>query len=212
MTQQNQLDSPILRLPAELRNKIYQYIFGDKVIGLYVLPKIPRAKGSRNGEYQRVTKSNIEALSSGRHDNMPQNGKPSYTFALVKVCRQIYSEARMLPFHLNTFGVPRPDDLKFLLSVMQLQLSEVRTVRLTTNNGCPTCWSDLQSMSHFDGVQTIEILAYLRPRFGQTGSLLLTDEAVEMREEALVKGIRRTMKNPVEVRYHRIDRIAGSQT
>jgi hypothetical protein len=204
-TQRNQLETPILRLPAELRNKVYQYIFGDKVIALYVTTNRRYAKGSVRGKCQALIKSNTEPHRSARHDNMPLNGKTSFTFALLKVSRQIHSEARMLPFHLNTFGIPRSDDLKFLLSVMQLQLSEIRTMRLITNNGWPMCWSDLQSMSHFEGVQTIEILAYLQPSFREPRSLLLEDEAVEMREEALVKGIRRNMKNLVEVRFRRID-------
>ncbi|KAF1834952.1 hypothetical protein BDW02DRAFT_597700 [Decorospora gaudefroyi] len=37
LTQLNQINSPLLRLPAELRNKIYEYALGDARV--FILPR-----------------------------------------------------------------------------------------------------------------------------------------------------------------------------
>lgn len=83
--QQNQQQSPLLRLPAELRNKIFAYTLGGKTFKI-----IP-------GYYDIPT---MNATNS------------KYALALLQVCRQIYAETTLLPFSINTFSASSPHSLK----------------------------------------------------------------------------------------------------
>jgi hypothetical protein len=50
---------------------------------------------------------NPERYAPLNHES--QAGRRSYTFALLlKTCRQIHAEARLLPFQLNTFELGDP--------------------------------------------------------------------------------------------------------
>ncbi|CAO2657016.1 Nn.00g058190.m01.CDS01 [Neocucurbitaria sp. VM-36] len=77
ITEQNQRESRLLRLPGEFRNAIYGYVFDE---GTYAFI------GMRDG--RDVVMALIDA-------------KP-HQLAILSVCRQIYHEACMLPFLLNT--------------------------------------------------------------------------------------------------------------
>ncbi|CAN9348072.1 hypothetical protein CC77DRAFT_1019508 [Alternaria alternata] len=72
ITPRNSDISPLLHLPGEIRNEIYQYV-----------------------------------LNEGVYDFMDGIVSPTYEcderFALLRVCREIYNETRLLPFSLNTF-------------------------------------------------------------------------------------------------------------
>jgi hypothetical protein len=89
-TEQNR-QTPLLRLPAELRNKIYCMLLGGWEFGM-------------------ATRADSRALvcrlidSGGNPDK--KYWKPAHVhqaFALIKACRQIYSDTKLLPFELNTF-------------------------------------------------------------------------------------------------------------
>ncbi|CAN9339028.1 unnamed protein product [Alternaria sp. RS040] len=79
ITAANQRNSPLLRLPAELRNRVYEYALGGHEI--WVTTPIPETK----------TKIYLD-----RWGDVP-------AFTLLKVCSQIYAEAALLPYSLNTF-------------------------------------------------------------------------------------------------------------
>jgi len=85
----NQLDSPLLRLPGELRNAIYEQVLGNWDFRMvYIKNAYPQLglycrRVGESGRWQRLT----SALTT-----------------LLFVCRQIYAEARYLPFTLNVFG------------------------------------------------------------------------------------------------------------
>lgn len=74
----NQHTSPVLRLPPEVRNMIYTHALGGRTYRF---------------------KDTIP-LSHARLDT---KGSP-HTLALLFVCHQIYSEASLLPYSLNTFS------------------------------------------------------------------------------------------------------------
>ncbi|RMZ66580.1 tetratricopeptide-like helical [Pyrenophora seminiperda CCB06] len=74
ITERNQQTSPLLRLPAELRNKIYNYVFHSPPIRPY---RDHRVYGA--WAYSRRQLS------------------------LLQVCRQVYFEARLVPFKCNVF-------------------------------------------------------------------------------------------------------------
>jgi hypothetical protein len=79
----NQRQSPLLRLPAELRNRIYEYTLGGNTILINPWFGKPRF---------RIT---VCDETSWEH--------PGCLVALTAVCRQIHAEARFVPFELNCF-------------------------------------------------------------------------------------------------------------
>ncbi|KAF2850756.1 hypothetical protein T440DRAFT_518050 [Plenodomus tracheiphilus IPT5] len=79
ITQENAKQSPLLRLPAELRNQIWELVLGGNIC--YVDRK-PWSMHNRKRQSFRVT--NVHS-------------------ALLRICRQVYSETALLPFQLNEF-------------------------------------------------------------------------------------------------------------
>ncbi|EAT88259.1 hypothetical protein SNOG_04499 [Parastagonospora nodorum SN15] len=82
----NQIHSPLLRLPAELRNSIFAYALGAS--------KIERCTG-----YSCQVCRKLKILS----------GSPKYVtchfeggLGILSTCRQVYAESKLLPFKLNT--------------------------------------------------------------------------------------------------------------
>jgi hypothetical protein len=87
----NKHESPLLRLPGEIRNEIYAYVLGNK-------------------HYCVATSNHID------HDTgqtLSPNGflTSSKDLALLTVCRQIHTEAHLLPFVLNTFHYDKLSDM-----------------------------------------------------------------------------------------------------
>lgn len=96
---QNQRDSPLLRLPAELRNQIFQYALGCKTWTFLV----------RESHQQTVyVPSRLE-----------------HALALLAVCRQIYAETALLPFSLDTFSFDHYTDLQWWLKAQRPAQSDV---------------------------------------------------------------------------------------
>ena len=82
-TLQNAIKSPLLRLPGEVRNRIYEYALGGEEVccSYYKRPYL------RPGQPNRT-------------------GKEKYPLSLLmlpQVCRQIHAESALLPYHLNDF-------------------------------------------------------------------------------------------------------------
>lgn len=75
----NNQDSPLLRLPPEIRNRIWHLALGGKLI--------------RHNVYGR-----------GRYRMMPRPSERENAFDLLRTCRQIYAETALLPFSANTFS------------------------------------------------------------------------------------------------------------
>lgn len=82
----NQNQSPILRLPAEIRNKVYKYVLGGRIYRFKDAIDRGRAVLDTKGE---------------RH-----------ILGLLLVCHQTYSEASLLPYSLNKFSF-REFDISF---------------------------------------------------------------------------------------------------
>ena len=90
-TAANQLNSPLLRLPAELRNLIYHYALGNCTL-------IVSTFNHRLCLYQR---------------DIP-------AFPLLVVCTQIHAEAAILPYSLNTFNIAFDHSLDMFITTMPL--------------------------------------------------------------------------------------------
>jgi len=90
-TLRNQRDSPLLRLPAELRNSIYIYILGGHTVELCYA--------------QRCLTCDNRGLSTGA---FPIWHHPGSNLFLLEASYQIYTETRLLPFSSNVFiGTPK---------------------------------------------------------------------------------------------------------
>ena len=94
-TQANAKNSPLLRLPGELRNRIYEHALADS----FIEPM----------SYQRTV---------SRHPRESSNPPMSATVSLIRTCRQTRSEAEPLFFAHTTFGFDsRYDFHRFLAHV-----------------------------------------------------------------------------------------------
>jgi hypothetical protein len=94
--------SHFLRLPAELRNKVYDYVSNDwQILGDYCYEECGKFP-----EYKRWRATRCRWINS-RTDNDWIRIKDSDFLALPSVCRQIYAETRLLPFNSsNEFLLP----------------------------------------------------------------------------------------------------------
>ena len=81
----NAVNSPLLRLPAELRNIIFHYVYADKT---YVFREDVEAKAV--GSYRR------------EDDESPSDLKREACVSFV--CRQLNAETSLLPYELGVFS------------------------------------------------------------------------------------------------------------
>lgn len=92
----NDRESPLLRLPVEIRNKIYTYVFRNDVHCFHI---------PLHG-----------FLLSPARPRLVLKKPASAQLALLSVCRKVYRDAALLPFSLNLFVFDEVTDLGFLRS------------------------------------------------------------------------------------------------
>ncbi|KAF2847868.1 hypothetical protein T440DRAFT_537739 [Plenodomus tracheiphilus IPT5] len=92
-TPRNQQKSSLLRLPPELRNRIYSYAYSEDRVEVY------KSDGSR------WDPSQVDAWTHERSSPYENLGIMDLltVLATTAVCRQIYARAHLLPFRLNIF-------------------------------------------------------------------------------------------------------------
>ncbi|CAD6579065.1 MAG: hypothetical protein ASARMPRED_008943 [Alectoria sarmentosa] len=141
---QHNASSPLLRLPLEVKNLIYKYTFGGRLVHIVQNPDERAAKFRnticRAPISEEEAQENFDSECSnrwyapaneGRHDCCERdieamiNGKPkkkpeSLSLSLLRCCRQIYNEAHHVPYSANTFSCATQDTLQsFILSLAQ---------------------------------------------------------------------------------------------
>ncbi|CAO2656919.1 Nn.00g057220.m01.CDS01 [Neocucurbitaria sp. VM-36] len=109
MILKNKMNSPLLRLPGEVRNQIYSYIFnGYEVEPSVKFPELnPR----------RVKGCHLRCRIYGSEEWKDFNTWDRL-LGLTNVCHQLHGETRLLPFRLNTFQVRYEEDFDFWLSLL----------------------------------------------------------------------------------------------
>ncbi|EDU50752.1 hypothetical protein PtrSN002B_003059 [Pyrenophora tritici-repentis] len=119
LTLQNQQESLFLRLPGELRNRIYEYAFSEQCI------LVGRSLSSR-------LQLAVEPNGFSPRD---QYKIPRYNFtrllAIAMTCRQVYAETALLIFRLNDFRFHHVETIKqFLDSVPAAKRRAITALRL----------------------------------------------------------------------------------
>ncbi|KAE8856550.1 hypothetical protein PTNB73_09815 [Pyrenophora teres f. teres] len=126
----NQKNSPLLRLPAEIRNKIFALALGEMTIywGLVRQTRnyIFRSLGTMamGGKIQNKKCSYCYDRSPGQVIRL------SSLVSLPAVCRQIRTEEYLLPFILNNFEIYLADVISFKTKLNETQRSAITTLRL----------------------------------------------------------------------------------
>ena len=98
----NSTVSPFLRLPAEIRNNIYGFVFGYHLLKILYIRHERRIK-TINGERHRVHIGGgyTNRLAGPERVYDEQQKVEGLHLGMLRVCRQVYDEAALLPYALN---------------------------------------------------------------------------------------------------------------
>jgi hypothetical protein len=103
---QNQRDSPLLRMPPEIRNRIYDFALGGNTFVL---------------------------LKDDDTEKIVNKTKSKNALALLAVSRQLYAETALLPFSLNVFSSVSPSRLRSWASEIQpVHRNNITALKLVT--------------------------------------------------------------------------------
>lgn len=137
-TMHNQLKSPLLRLPAEIRNRIYEYTLHDTCINTCQEIKCPRTHKfcfdagicQRSDFGPRVQIPWSSRCMDHLHVHFAKD-----RLQLLQVCQQIYAEAKLLVFSSNTLtgNIIRVDQFLGKDNWSRNQINAIRTVKLECN-------------------------------------------------------------------------------
>jgi hypothetical protein len=109
ITLRNQREAPFLRVPAELRNEIYSLVLH---IGKWLIDDTGRAYIFKD---DRLYES-------------------SHYLVLLKICRQIYHETRLLPFSLNSFKIiHRFREVELVKKLTSFQTAAITRISLSAD-------------------------------------------------------------------------------
>ena len=95
--------SPFLRLPPEIRLRIYNFVFGGQDIRIGYRPSAIRIPDKSE---PLVT---AQHWGSGFHHHTVHGSGRGLDLRLLRVCRHVYTETALLPYALNKFSFPSED-------------------------------------------------------------------------------------------------------
>jgi len=123
-SRQNQLQSPLLRLPAELRNQVYNYALSDWNIRIFYQ------------EYSMKPVKHMSAICRPTYNTGSWIPTNKAILSLPSVCRQLNMETKLLPFTLNNeFGLETTRCLeKFIERLGHERRSLIANVRLEVSD------------------------------------------------------------------------------
>jgi hypothetical protein len=127
--QAEQDDCPLLSLPAEIRNMIWEYAFGVDHIQAIQYDRPVAGKASN----QYDTPSSSYTMSFEVRDRNNWRSKPQHLarlIALTSTCRQIRADCNDLPFSGNLFDVGFHAIQHFLAMVPQKILDGIKVISL----------------------------------------------------------------------------------
>lgn len=151
-TQRNDVVSPLLGLPAELRNRIYELVLGGKSIYLT--------------SNRRVCIGEIAPCVIPPGPGYKSIDREHGALQLLQVCRQIYTEAQALVFSLNTFRYSNASrDLEVWQYHRPDALLLIETVRFYANGTNQAMW--LPGLKYFPNLKRLEIAAWHVKKFSE---------------------------------------------
>jgi hypothetical protein len=111
----NRTQSPLLRIPGEIRNEIYKLVVGNRTHQI-------RAVHTKGWE----DPSHLEGVTTNKEKN---------AYALLAVCRDIHKEAKDFAFVDHTFCFMHKDEMRWWLSqkANRAIASSIRHVELNVN-------------------------------------------------------------------------------
>ncbi|PVH93563.1 hypothetical protein DM02DRAFT_695627 [Periconia macrospinosa] len=120
LLEKNRRSSPLFRLPREVRDMIWKEVLGNKTIE-------PKDWGFRTCFATDVN-----------------------YFALLHVCREIYSEAALMPYEENVFRAKRNENFLYSLSKIEIHLRKhIKQVEFGLDLVFHTSWVDqLEGLTH----------------------------------------------------------------
>ena len=144
----NQIESPLLRLPAELRNRIYEHVFRVDCINFYDMrPWDYNASKHKRPDYNpnpvRGTKPASQSLSS--------------LLKYLLVCRQYYAETRLLVFKLSPL-CGRPGDLLYAVEKMPRDVRDaIAVLRIYENENWTRLYRDFYLPTDLPNLRKAEV-------------------------------------------------------
>lgn len=144
----NAAKSPLLRLPAEIRLRIYHYALGGKEIHVGAHIALRPSRTSRRIAVCHKETSEWDHISHIRHgghnleyDNWTRHRlcneacihirKRGLCLGMLMVCMQIHHEAALFPFSSNTFLITNDESMRvWQASLAPVQLRAVRSLIL----------------------------------------------------------------------------------
>ena len=142
--------STFFRLPLELRDQIYQHVLGGQLIHIkyeeehYIVRSGPKhicrrgrglvhsvcsAKETENSIYIKFKAGQTERLECRpRHANCIESPQGcELNLQLLRVCKQVYEETRLIPYTANTFSVHQ--SVAFERFTQQLLPDQIQSIR-----------------------------------------------------------------------------------
>ena len=176
-SQRNQLESPLLKLPGEVRNKIYNYVFS-----------VGSVHFGRSHHHYRTSEEDYE----------PEGCEPTDLLDVTSTCRQIRSDTSTLLFKNNVIII---DDQKIFKIVEQLEPHQLEAIKALEiifydTKGWMPNWTTMSIMfargfKQFLGLERISVRLIC---------WLQDDDILERECEAFCEAIRKnTLRKPIEV-------------
>lgn len=102
--------SPLLRLPPEIRNRIYSLALGPHRIVVRYIPHEHYYKTIKKQRYPMHYGGGLYNRCASR--DFLKEGSRSLRLGLLRSCRQIYGEVALLPYSLNKFAFGNDWEMK----------------------------------------------------------------------------------------------------
>lgn len=156
-TYENATQSPLLLLPPEVRNRIYRCALGGNTLHVSINGRlITEPHGKPRVSLCTADADDVQAAQAIRDCDAPQPAprvydrharchrvdvtaghRDYYSLTVLRTCKQIYKEASLLPFHLNTFSFDDAYDFSMFIdnlcpkqrkAVLNITLYGLRTI------------------------------------------------------------------------------------